>query len=72
MAFSNPFDDPQGAFYILRNAQGQFSLWPQQCALPAGWDIVCQPQSQASCQQWLEVHWRTLTPANFTQLQEEQ
>ncbi|HCV59604.1 MAG TPA: hypothetical protein DGH49_08825, partial [Shigella sp.] len=26
MAFSNPFDDPQGAFYILRNAQGQFSL----------------------------------------------
>lgn len=31
MAFSNPFDDPQGAFYILRNAQGQFSLWPQQC-----------------------------------------
>ena len=72
MAFSNPFDDPQGAFYILRNGQGQFSLWPQQCALPAGWDIVCQPQSQASCQQWLEAHWRTLTPANFTQLQEAQ
>lgn len=21
--------------------------------LTAGWDIVCQPQSQASCQQWL-------------------
>ena len=39
MAFSNPFDDPQGAFYILRNAQGQFSLWPQQCVLPAGWDL---------------------------------
>ena len=48
MAFSNPFDDPQGAFYILRNAQGQFSLWPQQCALPAGWDVVCQSQSHAS------------------------
>ena len=63
MAFSNPFDDPQGAFYIL---------WPQQCALPAGWDVVCQPQSQASCQQWLEAHWRTLTPTNFTQLQEAQ
>lgn len=47
MAFSNPFDDPQGVFYILRNAQEQFSLWPQQCALPAGWDIVCQPQSQS-------------------------
>ena len=45
MAFSNPFDDPQGAFYILRNAQGQFSLWPQQCALPAGRGVVCQAPS---------------------------
>lgn len=26
MAFSNPFDDPQGAFYILRNAQGHQSV----------------------------------------------
>ena len=33
MAFSNPFDDPQGAFYILRNAQGQFSLWPKPCPI---------------------------------------
>ncbi|BAT34223.1 MbtH family protein [Escherichia albertii] len=72
MAFSNPFDDPQGAFYILRNAQGQFSLWPQSCVLPAGWEVVCEPQSQESCQQWLEAHWRTLTPANFTQPQEAQ
>ena len=49
MAFSNPFDDPQGVFYILRNAQ-----------------------AQASCQQWLDAHWRTLTPANFIQQQEAQ
>ncbi|MDQ9213480.1 MbtH family protein [Escherichia marmotae] len=72
MAFSNPFDAPQGAFYVLRNAQGQFSLWPQPCALPAGWDVVCEPQSQQACQQWLEANWHTLTPANFTQPQEAQ
>jgi uncharacterized protein YbdZ (MbtH family) len=28
MQFSNPFDNPQGQFYILRNGQQQFSLWP--------------------------------------------
>ncbi|EEJ3719702.1 MbtH family NRPS accessory protein, partial [Salmonella enterica subsp. enterica serovar Braenderup] len=28
MEFSNPFDNPQGQFYILQNAQRQFSLWP--------------------------------------------
>lgn len=32
MEFSNPFDNPQGQFYILQNAQRQFSLWPAACA----------------------------------------
>ncbi|WP_423226871.1 MbtH family NRPS accessory protein, partial [Parendozoicomonas haliclonae] len=27
-----------------------FSLWPAACALPAGWDVVCEPQSQDACQ----------------------
>ena len=41
MEFSNPFDNPQGQFYILQNPQRQFSLWPQQCSLPAGWTVAC-------------------------------
>ncbi|OON38678.1 MbtH family protein [Izhakiella australiensis] len=65
MQFTNPFDDAQGHFYILRNAHQQFSLWPQQCALPAGWDIVQQPQSAEDCQAWLNRHWTTLSPASF-------
>ncbi len=35
MQFSNPFDNPQGQFYILRNDQQQYSLWPAHCDLPA-------------------------------------
>ncbi len=41
MQFSNPFDNPQGQFYILRNDQQQYSLWPAHCDLPAGWTVVC-------------------------------
>ena len=44
MEFSNPFDNPQGQFAILQNDQAQYSLWPQQCDLPAGWHVVCEPQ----------------------------
>ncbi len=72
MAFSIPSMIRRESFTYCAMRRGRFSLWPQQCALPAGWDIVCQPQSQESCQQWLEAHWRTLTPTNFTQLQEVQ
>ncbi|MGF0988276.1 MbtH family protein, partial [Klebsiella pneumoniae] len=45
MQFSNPFDNPQGQFYILRNDQQQYSLWPAHCDLPAGWTVACPPQS---------------------------
>lgn len=45
MQFSNPFDNPQGQFYILHNDQQQYSLWPAHCDLPAGWTVVC-PRSR--------------------------
>ncbi|HFZ8993782.1 TPA: MbtH family protein [Citrobacter freundii] len=72
MEFSNPFDNPQGEFYILQNAQCQFSLWPRQCALPTGWQVVCEPQSPADCQQWLQRNWTTLTPAYYAGQEEAQ
>ncbi|MTH44842.1 MbtH family protein [Intestinirhabdus alba] len=72
MEISNPFDNPQGHFYILRNPRGQFSLWPQPCALPAGWQVVCEPQPQEACREWLDARWTTLNPASFTAPQEAQ
>ena len=43
MQFSNPFDNPQGQFYILRNDQQQYSPWPAHCDLPAGCTVVSPP-----------------------------
>ncbi|MGP3593865.1 MbtH family protein [Vagococcus sp. WN89Y] len=67
MEYTNPFDNPQGRFYILQNAQQQYSLWPEQCALPAGWQVMCEPQPTAQCNAWLEAHWHALTPSNYAQ-----
>lgn len=64
MECSNPFDNQQGQFFILQNAQQQFSLWPQQCALPQGWRVVCQPALQEACNAWLNANWQSLTPAH--------
>lgn len=64
MEFSNPFDDPEGQFYILQNAQRRYSLWPQQCTLPQGWHVVAEPQPQAECHAWLAGRWQNLTPAH--------
>lgn len=67
MEFTNPFDNPQGQFYILQNTRRQFSLWPAQCALPDGWNVVCEPQPQDACDAWLAANWQTLTPAHHAQ-----
>lgn len=67
MEFTNPFDNPQGQFYILQNNQQQYSLWPAQCVLPDGWRVLCEPQPQDACNVWLDAHWQTLTPAHYAQ-----
>lgn len=65
MEFSNPFDAPQGRFFILENAAAQFSLWPEHCALPAGWQVVCEPASNEECHRWLLDNWTQLQPSTF-------
>ena len=37
---SNPFDDDEGSFFVLINAEEQHSLWPEFATVPAGWKIV--------------------------------
>ncbi|MEN3752450.1 MbtH family NRPS accessory protein [Mangrovibacter sp. SLW1] len=64
MEFSNPFDNPQGLFLILCNAQQQYCLWPQQCVLPQGWHVACNAQTQADCDTWLRAQWQSLHPHN--------
>ncbi|WP_426712019.1 MbtH family protein [Cronobacter muytjensii] len=65
MEFSNPFDNPQGRFWLLENDQQQLSLWPQACALPPGWRVVAPPQSKQACEAWLAPHGAALQPTRF-------
>ncbi|WP_435954793.1 MbtH family protein [Dryocola sp. BD626] len=65
MEYSNPFDAPQGRFYILENAAGQFSLWPENCALPAGWQVTREPALPDECNGWLKENWTNLQPTSF-------
>lgn len=65
MEYTNPFDDPLGYFYLLKNPLGQLSLWPESCALPAGWAIVAPPRPHSDCVAWLEQHGADLHPAGY-------
>ncbi|WP_029686319.1 MbtH family protein [Tatumella saanichensis] len=63
MELLHPFDQPQMTGYVLQNPQGHYSLWPENVALPMGWQPVFGPQSNTDCLEWLERHWPDIRPA---------
>ncbi|SDH60701.1 MbtH family protein [Pseudonocardia oroxyli] len=68
---TNPFDDENGEFYALVNEEGQYSLWPTFAAVPAGWEIVCGPDSRQACLDHVEQNWTDLRPKSLVAAMEQ-
>ncbi len=58
----NPFDDPAAPLRVLVNARGQYSLWPDDVQVPAGWSTVCAGLDQARALEYVESVWTDLRP----------
>lgn len=61
---TNPFEDAEGVYRVLRNTVGQYSLWPDFVEVPRGWHSVFGPGRRADCVEHIERNWTDLTPAN--------
>lgn len=62
---TNPFEDPQGRFFVLVNDEQQHSLWPTFAEVPAGWTKVFGEDSRDACLAYVEQHWTDLRPASI-------
>lgn len=62
---TNPFDDPDARFLVLRNDENQHSLWPSFAEVPAGWQTVFGQASRQDCLDYVETHWTDLRPASL-------
>ncbi|WP_202125555.1 MbtH family protein [Actinomadura physcomitrii] len=63
---TNPFDDPDGVFVVLVNAEGQHSLWPEFAGVPSGWTTVFGPGARDDCLAYITEHWTDLRPRSLT------
>ncbi|MEU9020511.1 MULTISPECIES: MbtH family protein [Actinomadura] len=63
---TNPFDDPDGTFLVLVNAEGQHSLWPGFADVPSGWTTVFGPGARADCLAYITENWTDLRPRSLT------
>ncbi|WP_053645795.1 MbtH family protein [Streptomyces sp. XY431] len=62
---ANPFDDADGRFLVLRNDEGQHSLWPAFAEVPAGWEIVHGEDGRQACLDYVEANWTDMRPASL-------
>ncbi|MGW0811303.1 MbtH family protein [Nonomuraea sp. NPDC002799] len=65
VSMGNPFDDTKGSFFVLCNAEGQYSLWPDFAAVPAGWQVICGPDSYEQATVYIEENWTDMRPASL-------
>lgn len=62
---TNPFDNTEGQYLVLTNAEGQHSLWPAFADVPAGWSPVHGPKAREECLEYIEQNWTDLRPKSL-------
>ncbi|MFV2087197.1 MULTISPECIES: MbtH family protein [unclassified Micromonospora] len=61
----NPFDDENGTFLVLVNAEGQHSLWPEFAEVPAGWTVAWGPGEREAGLRYVEETWLDMRPKSL-------
>ncbi|MFC9431868.1 MbtH family protein [Streptomyces sp. NPDC056987] len=62
---NNPFDDENGSYLVLANAERQHSLWPANIDVPAGWSTVFGAGPRTACLAHVEENWTDMRPASL-------
>jgi MbtH protein len=61
---TSPFDDPAGRFNVLINEEEQYSLWPEQLEIPAGWTPVASGDID-ECTAYVDKNWTDMRPRSL-------
>jgi len=67
---TNPFEDKDGIYVVLINDEGQYSLWPENIDVPAGWTVVRQPDRRQACLDYINEHWTDMRPKSLIEAME--
>jgi MbtH protein len=62
---TNPFENEDGIYVVLINDEGQYSLWPNEIVIPAGWSIVHPPDQRKTCLDFINENWTDMRPKSL-------
>ena len=49
-------------FTIVKNDEGQYSIWPAGKEIPAGWNVAGPGGSRETCLAYIEENWKDIRP----------
>ncbi len=64
---TNPFENDEATYLVLVNDEGQYSLWPEFAAVPAGWTVAKAADTRQACLDHIEEHWTDMRPRSLVQ-----
>jgi len=62
---TNPFEDENAEYIVLKNDECQYSLWPKRIAVPKGWAVARTVGSRKECLAWIEETWTDMRPKSL-------
>ncbi|MCZ4516107.1 MbtH family protein [Streptomyces sp. ActVer] len=62
---TNPFEDQDANYLVLKNEEGQFSLWPTFVDVPDGWESVFGEAARQACLDFIEQTWTDMRPQSL-------
>lgn len=62
---TNPFEHAEGAYLVLINDEGQYSLWPAFVDVPVGWRAVTEQESRQTCVDYINASWTDMRPQSL-------
>lgn len=59
------FDNDDAVFKVLVNAEEQYSMWPADLPVPAGWTETGQQGSKKECDEYVNRVWTDMRPKSL-------
>ena len=64
---TNPFEDENATYLVLKNDEDQYSLWPAFLDVPQGWTVVHPSDTRQACLDYINQHWTDMRPKSLVQ-----
>lgn len=65
------FDNPDTIFVVVYNHEEQYSIWPAEREIPAGWQSAGKQGSKQECLDYIQEVWTDMRPLSLRRKMEE-